>query len=187
MLRTPALLFLWTVGAVDPSCRVINDVDINPHTAGLGSVPARTIDSCCDVCRSPAWWARGCRFSTLSRGRCWLKSNNATVAPSPGKTSVQCTAVAPPPPPPPLPPPPPPKGTTGPWHLLGPKNVGDDIYNHGEAGTLCDAVSPASNPNLIWAGGQNNGVCLQQWLQPMHRLQPWTRKSLLSRSSGHDR
>ena len=28
----------------------------------------------------------------------------------------------------------------------------------GEAGTLADAVSPASNPNLIYAGGQNNGA-----------------------------
>ena len=28
----------------------------------------------------------------------------------------------------------------------------------GEAGTLADAVSPAANPSLIYAGGQNNGA-----------------------------
>ena len=28
----------------------------------------------------------------------------------------------------------------------------------GEAGTLASAASPKTNPNLIYAGGQNNGV-----------------------------
>ena len=29
---------------------------------------------------------------------------------------------------------------------------------NGESGTLADAVSPASNPKLIYAGGSNNGA-----------------------------
>ena len=79
---------------VDPSCRVTSDVDINPHTAGLGSVAASSIRECCAVCRSSHWWKAGCRFSTLSRGRCWLKADNRTVARSPGKMSVECLGEA---------------------------------------------------------------------------------------------
>ena len=45
---------------------------------------------------SAAWWSRGCRFSTLSKGRCWFKADNATVVPSPGKISVEATSAAPP-------------------------------------------------------------------------------------------
>jgi hypothetical protein len=69
--------------------------------------------------------------------------------------SVESTSAAPPPP---LPPPWPPRGSTGDWELVGPKNIGDDVYLAGEAGTLADAVSPAANPSLIYAGGQNNGA-----------------------------
>ena len=44
------------------------------------------------------------------------------------------------------------------WKVVGPFNIGDDINMHGEAGTLADAASPAGNPNIIYAGGQNNGA-----------------------------
>lgn len=150
------MLALATVLAADP-CTVMKDTDINPHTAGLGHVGGSKIEECCAACRSPAWWQRGCRFATLSRGSCWLKADNATVAHAAGKLSVGCASQGPAPPAPPLPPLPP-KGTTGPWEKLGPKNIGDDIHMNGEAGTLADAVSPAGNPNVIYAGGQNNGA-----------------------------
>ena len=140
------------------TCNIIKDTDVNPHTAGLGSVGGSDIGRCCAICSSPEWWARGCRFSTLSRGRCWLKAGNATVARSLGKTSVECTAESAAPPPPPPVAPPPPKGTTGPWKLIGPTNIGDDVNVDGEAGTLADAASPAKNPNVMYAGGQNNGA-----------------------------
>lgn len=45
-----------------------------------------------------------------------------------------------------------------PWARVGPLNIGDDVHNRGEAGTLADAVSPASNPLLMFAGGTNNGA-----------------------------
>ena len=41
---------------------------------------------------------------------------------------------------------------------MGPTNIGDDIHFNGEAGTLADAASPAANPHVIYAGGQNNGA-----------------------------
>ena len=41
---------------------------------------------------------------------------------------------------------------TGPWNIFNDKDV------KGEAGTLACAASPAANPSLIYAGGQNNGV-----------------------------
>ena len=44
------------------------DTDINPHTPGIGHVAASTVQECCEICRSAAWWQKGCRFSTLSRG-----------------------------------------------------------------------------------------------------------------------
>ena len=141
--------------AADPSCHVTKGVDINPHTAGIGFAGGISVDQCCALCRSPAWWAKGCRFSTLSRGRCWFKGDNKTVVKSAGHDSVACLSPAPPLPPPP---PPPPKGTTGPWKKLGPSNIGDDIHQNGEAGTMADAVSPANNPLLMFAGGQNNGA-----------------------------
>ena len=42
-----------------------------------------------------------------------------------------------------------------PWQKLGPKNIGDDAQGQGYAGTIADAVSPLSNPDLIYAGGHN--------------------------------
>ena len=142
-------------GDAPPPCTVLRDTDINPHTAGLGHTGGTSIEGCCAVCRSPEFWQRGCRFSTFSKGACWLKGNNRSVVSSPGKDSVMCTSEAPPPPPPP---PLPPKGVTGPWIKLGPLNIGDDIDNNGEAGTLADAASPPKHPNIIYAGGQNNGA-----------------------------
>ena len=44
------------------------------------------------------------------------------------------------------------------WQKLGPRNIGDDAQGQGYAGTLADAVSPLSNPDLIYAGGHNNGA-----------------------------
>lgn len=136
-------------------CNVLADVDIDPHTPGLGSVGGSDIAACCAVCSSPAWWARGCRFYTLSKGRCWLKATNASVVKRPGTSSGHAvTQAAPPPPPPPWPK----KGTTGEWTKIGPWGIGDSIDNQGEAGTLADAVSPAGNPKVIYTGGRNNGA-----------------------------
>ncbi len=157
LLIVPAL----AAAATDPACRVTHDTDINPHTAGLGHIGGSSIESCCAACRSPDWWSKGCRFATLSKGSCWFKADNATVISSPGIDAVECTSAGPapaPPPPPPPPPPLPPKGTTGRWRFLGPSNIGDDINIHGEAGTLADAASPAANPDVMYAGGQNNGA-----------------------------
>ena len=49
-------------------------------------------------------------------------------------------------------------GSTGKWFAVGPWGIGDDVKALGESGTLADAVSPAGNPNIIYAGGQNNGA-----------------------------
>ena len=45
-----------------------------------------------------------------------------------------------------------------PWEHVGPRNIFDDENMNGEAGTLADAASPAANPDLIYAGGRNNGA-----------------------------
>ena len=137
------------------TCNTLPDIDINPHTPGLGSVPASSIGECCEACASVVWWEKGCRFYTLSKGRCWLKANNGTMAASPGKLSGQATREAPAPAPPP---PWPPAGESGWWTKVGPWGIGDDIRAQGEAGTLADAVSPPANPSVIYAGGQNNGA-----------------------------
>ena len=92
---------------------------------------------------------------------------------SPGHVSVESTSAAPPPPPPP---PWPPTGSTGDWELVGPTNIGDDVYLAGEAGTLADAVSPAANPSLIYAGGQNNGVS-SGVIKTIDGGRHWTRNS----------
>jgi hypothetical protein len=44
------------------------------------------------------------------------------------------------------------------WDRVGPWNIFDDKDVKGEAGTLACAASPADHPNIIYAGGQNNGV-----------------------------
>ena len=44
------------------------------------------------------------------------------------------------------------------WERVGPRNIFDDEHGRGEAGTLATAASPAENPSLIYAGGQNNGA-----------------------------
>lgn len=49
-------------------------------------------------------------------------------------------------------------GAANPWERVGPRNIFDDDLNRGEAGTLADAASPASNPSLIYSGGRNNGA-----------------------------
>lgn len=46
----------------------------------------------------------------------------------------------------------------GEWTRLGPWNIFDDVANKGEAGTLACAASPPAHPNVIYAGGQNNGA-----------------------------
>ena len=56
------------------SCSTLSDVDIDPHTPGLGHVAASSIDKCCELCSSPAWWTKGCRFYTLSKGQCWFRA-----------------------------------------------------------------------------------------------------------------
>ena len=145
----------WATGAPGYCQTPMTDVDIDPHTPGMGSVAASSIDSCCSVCSSPEWWSKGCRFYTLSKGRCWFKQTNYSVVKSPGKISGQALAQAPAPPPPP---PWPKRGPVGDWTKVGPWGIGDDIEGKGEAGTLADAVSPAGNPKVIYAGGRNNGA-----------------------------
>eukprot|EP00038_Savillea_parva_P004159 m.134648 g.134648 ORF g.134648 m.134648 type:complete len:922 (-) comp11396_c0_seq1:189-2954(-) len=44
------------------------------------------------------------------------------------------------------------------WDYIGPWNLFDDVDNKGEAGTLACAASPAQHPDIIYAGGQNNGA-----------------------------
>jgi hypothetical protein len=49
------------------------------------------------------------------------------------------------------------------WEHVGPWNLFDGTNptvsaGMGEAGTLASAASPAAVPDLIYAGGQNNGV-----------------------------
>ena len=51
------------------------------------------------------------------------------------------------------------------WEHIGPRALGDAIIGDasiglygGEAGTLEDAASPVSNPNIIYTGGCNNGA-----------------------------
>mgnify|MGYP002630806635 CR=1 FL=1 len=46
----------------------------------------------------------------------------------------------------------------GAWERVGPRNVFDDKAGAGESGTIADAASPVGNPNIIYAGGQNNGA-----------------------------
>ena len=76
-----------------------------------------------------------------------------------GSCFVPAPAPKPVPPPPPLPPAPPapPKSGTS-WEDIGPKNIGDDVNGRGEAGTIAAAVSPISNPNLMYMGGENNAA-----------------------------
>ena len=137
------------------ACTTMVDVDIDPHTPGMGSQAAGSIEECCATCSSPSWWAKGCRFYTLSRGRCWFKQTNSSVVKSPGKVSGQATSEAAPPPPPP---PWPKRGPVGDWDKIGPWGIGDDVEGKGEAGTLADAVSPSGNPKVIYTGGRNNGA-----------------------------
>ena len=49
--------------------------------------------------------------------------------------------------------------SAAPWDRIGPWNI-FDAKNPllGEAGTLACAASPKANPDVIYAGGQNNGV-----------------------------
>ena len=53
-------------------------------------------------------------------------------------------------------------GGGGPWDHIGPWNIFDAIDEAGnpmgEAGTLACAASPPAHPDIIYAGGQNNGV-----------------------------
>lgn len=48
--------------------------------------------------------------------------------------------------------------SAAPWEKIGPRNIWDAVDGQGYSGTLADAVSPLSNPNLIYAGGHNNGA-----------------------------
>ena len=87
-----------------------------------------------------------------------MKANNGSLVKSVGSMSGRASAEAPPPPPPPPAAPWPKRGDAGPFIEVGPHGIGDDMQQSGEAGMLADAVSPALNPNLIYAGGQNNGA-----------------------------
>jgi photosystem II stability/assembly factor-like uncharacterized protein len=68
----------------------------------------------------------------------------------------------------------------GGWDRIGPYNIFDAIDTKGaptgEAGTLACAASPASNPDLIYAGGQNNGVS-SGIIKTIDGGKHWTRSS----------
>eukprot|EP00037_Helgoeca_nana_P010803 m.95702 g.95702 ORF g.95702 m.95702 type:complete len:429 (-) comp20431_c0_seq1:1729-3015(-) len=50
-------------------------------------------------------------------------------------------------------------GASPQWDRIGPYNIFDSIDpSKGEAGTLANAASPPLHPNIIYAGGQNNGA-----------------------------
>jgi hypothetical protein len=67
-----------------------------------------------------------------------------------------------------------------PWDRVGPWNIFDAIDGKGEptgeAGTLACASSPASKPNIIYAGGQNNGVS-SGIIKTVDGGKHWTRNS----------
>ena len=65
-------------------------------------------------------------------------------------------------------------GTT--WDRIGPWNIFDDKDLKGEAGTVACAASPAGNPNVIYAGGQNNGVS-SGIIKTIDGGKHWTRNS----------
>jgi hypothetical protein len=94
-------------------CFLLNNTDINPHTAGLGNVPRSNAGECCTLCASPMWINQGCRFFVFSRGQCWFKTNADNKVPTPGKMSGRITGPFPTPPPTPPTPPPPPGKTDG--------------------------------------------------------------------------
>jgi photosystem II stability/assembly factor-like uncharacterized protein len=68
----------------------------------------------------------------------------------------------------------------GAWDRIGPWNIFDGVDDEGnptgEAGTLACAASPAGNPNLIYAGGQNNGVS-SGIIKTVDGGKHWTRNS----------
>ena len=49
-------------------------------------------------------------------------------------------------------------GPSAAWERVGPRNIFDDATGRGETGTLADAASPKSNPQVIYTGGKNNGA-----------------------------
>ena len=89
-----------------------------------------------------------------------------------------CTGPPPAPPAPftPMPAPAAPPATGTPWEHVGPWNIFDDKDNKGEAGTLAAAASPKANPNIIYAGGHNNGVS-SGVLKSVDGGEHWTRNS----------
>lgn len=62
------------------------------------------------------------------------------------------------------------------WERIGPWNIFDDKDTQGEAGTIACASSPKGNPDVIYAGGQNNGVS-SGILKSVDNGKHWTRNS----------
>jgi len=62
------------------------------------------------------------------------------------------------------------------WDHIGPHNIFDDKNGMGEAGTLASAASPAAHPNIIYAGGSNNGAS-SGILKTVDGGKHWTRNS----------
>jgi hypothetical protein len=91
----------------------------------------------------------------------------------------QCFVPVPPPPAPlpPLPPAPIPPKTNTPWKSIGPWNIGDDIHNGGEAGTIAPAVSPFANPDIIYMGGHNNAAA-SGVLKSVDRGEHWAKVNI---------
>merc|ERR1719163_1203453 len=71
-------------------------------------------------------------------------------------------------------------GGGGSWDRIGPWNIFDGVDEAGnptgEAGTLACAASPVAHPEVIYAGGQNNGVS-SGVIKTVDGGKTWTRKS----------
>jgi len=68
------------------------------------------------------------------------------------------------------------KGGGGAWEHIGPWNIFDGKDNSGEAGTLACAASPKENPDVIYAGGSNNGAS-SGVIKTIDGGKHWTRNS----------
>jgi hypothetical protein len=100
---------------------------------------------CCALCGKHeacvAW-----DYNVQPPHECWLKDNTRGRTYNPLRASGLKTA------------PPPPPTAGGAWDRIGPWNIFNDKDLRGEAGTLACAASPKAHPEVIYAGGQNNGV-----------------------------
>ena len=123
----------------------------------------KTAGECCALCGANAECAAW-DWNVDFPHQCWLKDNMDGKQYNPLRVSG--SRLAPPPPP----------SAGGAWDRIGPWNIFDDKDIKGEAGTLACAASPASHPEIIYAGGQNNGVS-SGVLKTVDGGKHWSRKS----------